>query len=80
MLQSRWRRIARPIIAKIIKEVGQEDEKKLRRALLEAYPFGERKYHPYKIWLDEIKVQLGLKKFKVGGRKHKPDKNQLDLF
>jgi hypothetical protein len=30
--------------------------------LFDAYPFGERKYTPYKIWLDEIKRQVGTKK------------------
>jgi hypothetical protein len=33
--------------------------KATRARLREAYPFGERKYHPYKIWLDEIRRQLG---------------------
>jgi len=26
----------------------------LYKKISEAYPFGERKYHPYKIWLDEV--------------------------
>lgn len=54
-----WRRIARPIIAEVINRVGREDDYQLRKALFEAYPFGERKYHPYRTWLDEIKRQLG---------------------
>jgi hypothetical protein len=29
----------------------------IHAALLAAYPFGERKYHPYKIWLSEIRRQ-----------------------
>ena len=36
--------------------------KSLRKALREAYPFGEREYWPYKVWCDEIRSQLGLKK------------------
>ena len=63
---SYWRKIARPIIAEIIKEykiIG--DDATLRKALREAYPFGERKYFPYKVWCDEIKKQLGTKKYKV---------------
>lgn len=55
----RWRDRARPIIARVISEVGTEDKKKLRDALREAYPFGPRQYHPYKIWCHEIRVQLG---------------------
>ncbi len=54
-----WRDRARPIIADVIREVGTEDRKALRRALREAYPWGERDYHPYKIWCHEIRVQLG---------------------
>jgi len=73
-----WREIARPIIQKVIHETGAEDMKLLRKKLREAYPFGERKYFPYKVWCDEIKVQLGLKTF---GRQPKPDDpNQLKLF
>jgi hypothetical protein len=52
----------RPIIAAVIDEHGVGDMPLLREKLREAFPFGERKYHPYKIWLDEIRVQLGAKK------------------
>jgi hypothetical protein len=55
---SYWRRQAIPIIRRVIEEVGRDDERALRKALAEAYPFGPRAYHPYKIWLDEIKKQL----------------------
>ena len=72
MVYSYWREIAKPIIKKIIAEHG-DDPGKLKRELFDAYPFGERKYHPYRIWLDEIKVQLGTKKPKV-------DPNQRKLF
>jgi len=62
---SRWRDHAKPIISEVIERVGTEDMKLLRKKLREVYPFGQRKYHPYKIWCDEIKVQLGTKKRKV---------------
>lgn len=73
-----WRDYAAPIIAKVLKENRGKSEKEIRKALKEAYPFGERKYHPYKIWLDEIKVQTGKRKFG-----HKPTiqpENQINLF
>lgn len=57
MSESRWRDRAGPIIARVLKETRGKSEKEIRAALREAYPFGERKYHPYKIWLDEIKRQ-----------------------
>jgi hypothetical protein len=59
-----WRDHYRPVIAKVISEVGISDMKALRKALREAFPNPPRKFHPYKIWLDEIKVQLGTKKKK----------------
>lgn len=58
-----WRDYARPIVTQVLKETSGKSEKEIRQALIEAYPFGERKYHPYKIWLDEIKVQRGKRKF-----------------
>jgi hypothetical protein len=54
-----WRETARPIISKILNE--HTDEAAIKKALFDAYPFGERRYHPYKIWLDEIRRQRGLK-------------------
>jgi len=53
-----WREHCSPIIAEVIRRVGKSDMKALRKALKEAYPYGQRKYHPYKVWLDEIKRQL----------------------
>ena len=45
--------------------------KKLRKALRESYPFGERRHHPYKVWCDEVRRQVGtLPK----------DDSQADLF
>ena len=57
-MSATWREHAAPIIADVIKRVGKSDIKALRKALREAYPYGERKYHPYKVWCDEIKRQL----------------------
>jgi hypothetical protein len=73
-----WRDAARPIIRQVLANNKGKDEKEIRQALREAYPFGERKYHPYKIWLDEIKVQMGKRKF--GVKKQLPDPNQSQMF
>jgi len=62
-----WRDKARPLIAAVISEIGTDDLPKLRRALREAYPWGPRELHPYKIWCDEIRVQLGTKPIKEPG-------------
>jgi len=71
-----WREHARPIIAKVLADNEGKTEKEIRRALRDAYPYGERSMHPYKIWCDEIKVQRGQKVFK--GKQDNP--NQQSLF
>ena len=72
MSQSKWRDRARPIIAKVLAETKGQSEPEIRKALKDAYPFGERKYHPYKIWLHEIAVQRGKKKLGNFGPRIKP--------
>jgi hypothetical protein len=56
--QSTWRNAAAPIIARVIRRVGTDDMRALRRALREAYPWEPLHGHPYKTWLDEIRRQL----------------------
>ncbi len=73
-----WRDIARPIIRKVITSNEGKGIKDLKKLISKEYPFGERQYHPYKIWLDEIKVQLKERRF--GKSKIVIDKNQQSLF
>lgn len=47
---SPWRTISDRVLAPLF-EGGREPTK---RELRDAYPFGERKYWPYKIWLEEV--------------------------
>lgn len=49
-----WRGNARLVIQGVIARVGFDDLAALRKAIREAYPFGPRAHHPYKIWLDEV--------------------------
>ena len=70
-----WRDSARPLIAKALEESKGKSEPEIRKALRDAYPWGERRMHPYKIWCDEIKKQRGLKK-----QKFIVDRNQTGLF
>ena len=56
-----WREKAAPIIAAGLAKYP-EDNRERKKALRDAYPFGVREYHPYKIWLDEIRRQTGRKK------------------
>jgi hypothetical protein len=64
-----------PLIANIIGSVGTKDMKALRAALRQAYPYGERKYWPYKVWCDEVRRQLGLKKSRT-----RTDDNTKEMF
>lgn len=75
---STWRQRAAPIIHDVIARVGREDEKALRRELRKAYPFMERMGFCYKVWLDEIRCQLGKRQF--GRRPKQPAAGQLELF
>lgn len=81
---STWRDRCRDTIAGVIARVGAADGKALRKALREAYPFGVYDYHPRKMWLSEIRRQLGLERDKRrrAGEKNpvKPDANQKELF
>lgn len=80
-----WREKAAPIIARVLRETSGKDDKDVRAALREAYPFGSRQYHPYKVWCDEIARQQG-RKPKLGTRKPtsgtrpNADPNQIDLW
>ena len=77
-----WRELARPIIAAVIARVGTSDMRALRRALREAFPWGDVSW-PRKIWRDEVKVQLGTKKARTrrGKRKsRRSDEDQPTLF
>lgn len=69
---------ARPIIARVLKLYKNFPDKFIRKALREAYPFHVKKYWPYKVWLDEIKIQRGLKRFKQ--RRVRYNDKQLKIF
>lgn len=73
-----WRDIARPIIHQALQETLGQEETAIRKALQDAYPFGQRAMHPYKIWLDEIKVQR--KKRTFGRRRDQQNPQQKSLF
>lgn len=56
-----WRQHSAPIIADVIKSNPTATEKQMRRLISEAYPYGHRANHPYKVWLSEVKRQLQAK-------------------
>ena len=54
-----WADSAAPVIGEVIRRVGRSDMRALRKALADAYPWGERANTPYKAWLAEVRRQLG---------------------
>lgn len=56
-----WRDRARPIIERVPRETEGQPARDVRQALRDAYPFGPRTHHPYKVWCDEIARQQGRK-------------------
>ena len=69
-----YREVSAPIVAEVVRRVGLADRKALRKALREAYPFGDRERWPYKAWIAEIKAQTG------GLRNPRRGARQLELF
>ncbi len=56
-----WRAEAAHVIAGVLQGCEGKTEAEIKSALFDAFPFGQRTHYPYKIWLDEIKRQRGLK-------------------
>lgn len=75
---SHWRNKSRKIIHRVLEDTKGQDAKAIRKALRDAYPFGERAMHPYKIWLSEIQIQTGKRRF--GQNTDKDNPNQQNLF
>lgn len=78
---STWRDNFRPLIAEIVARVGKGDMKALRQALRDSWDeqgMGPRQYHPYKIWCDEVKLQLGIRKPKAREQKPTPALRELE--
>lgn len=61
-IKSRWRERARQVIARILASNPGKSPQELRRLIREAYPFGPRQHHPYRIWCDEVKRAIGPEK------------------
>lgn len=76
MKESHWRLTARQVIGQVIAQNPELSGERLRAAVSDAYPFGDRARHPYKIWLSEVSYQLG----RVRPKPVKVSKGQLGLF
>lgn len=75
-----WREIARPIIRQALATIKVRGAKKKQRALRPFYPFRERRGWPYRVWLDEVRVQLGLRAPRKCHRQYVDSPGQNYLF
>lgn len=55
---SYWSAKSRDVIDAVVAEVGVDDETALRKAMFDAYPFGDRKHWPYKVFCEEVKKTM----------------------
>jgi hypothetical protein len=65
---SDWRREAEAIVRAtlaLLPDGATITEK--RRALRQAYPWGAREHHPYRIWCDVARKELGITRLSTGG-------------
>lgn len=53
-----WRDYTNRVIKEVFEKHNPETEEEAKKLLREAYPFGERAMHPYKIWLSAVKKAL----------------------
>ena len=53
MSNQTWRDVAKAAISDVESQSKHMDYGAFKRALFDAYPFGERKYFPYKMWCSE---------------------------
>ena len=80
------RRIAAPIITDVLREMGGKPEYEIRAALLNAYPFGLRRHHPYRVWRDANRIPTGRRRIQSRVRQMQgrptepPDERQGALF
>lgn len=74
-----WRDRFRPLIAELISKLGDIPVEEKRKALRGSCPATFRGYFPYKIWCDEVKVQLKLK-VNPRDKQVKSTKGQKPLF
>jgi hypothetical protein len=74
-----WRDQARPLIDAAITEGRKRGlkDRELATFVREAFPWGSREMHPYRIWLSEVRVQL---KIKTPAEMKKAEAKGLPLF
>ncbi len=54
-----WRSTAVRVVREVLARTAGQSPAEIRKALTAAYPFGERRYWPYRVWLSEVARQTG---------------------
>ena len=80
MNRSYWREKAAPIINEIIQANPTIDDREVKQLISNAYPFGQRAYHPYKIWLSEVKRQMLSRHYRLTSQCKQEKIDDLQLF
>lgn len=63
--RSNWRLRSRAVIDRVLEQLPADaDEHAVKLALRDAYPFGTREHHPYRMWCAEVRAAL-LRRFDV---------------
>lgn len=76
-----WRQRAVAAIRHALRDTpNNATEKQVRNILKLAYPFWERKYWPYKIWLEEVRAELNRRGLQHEHAVSKWTQGQLRLF
>jgi len=77
---SYWKERALKVINATLQQIPEgTQEKDIRKALSAAYPFGQRQYHPYKVWCATVNEVLK-PTVKQRNTNPRPGKEQLSLF
>jgi len=72
-----WRDDSQAVIARVKRNNPHATTEELKKLLYDAYPFGERKYWPYKVWCQCVRETLGLSRYRP---KETPPLTDLPLF
>jgi hypothetical protein len=70
-----WRMTARKVIEPIWEKHGRVVTDEFYKEVSATYPFGPRSHYPYQVWLDEIKVITGKRKFNERKEREKRSEN-----
>jgi hypothetical protein len=78
--QSKWRNVSNRVITQVVSANPNLSEVELRKKISDAYPFHERAYHPYKIWLSAVKLYFSPRSTMHARKPKSVNENQISMF